>query len=55
MKDTNKEVLVDLDGYTDHILTIKKLTVDTYGQALTDYCHANIFPGIASGLMFLFF
>ena len=53
MEEINKDTIVDLDGYTDHILTIKKLTVDTYGQALTDYCHANIFPGIASGLMLL--
>lgn len=53
MKDTNKNALAELDAYTAHIQTIKKLTVDTYGKALTEYCHNNVLPTIAKGLMLL--
>ena len=55
MEDTNKEALAELDAYAAHIETIKKLTIDTYGLALTEYCHNNILPTISRGLMLLHF
>ena len=42
-----------LAEYTKHVLQIKKMTIDTYGAALTEHCHKNILPGISFGLVML--
>lgn len=42
-----------LQEYNNHVETIKKLTVDTYGEDLTNYCHANFLPSISRAIMLL--
>jgi hypothetical protein len=42
-----------LKDYNSHVETIKKLTIDTYGEELTGFCYANFLPKISQGLILL--
>jgi len=42
-----------LREYDLHVQKIKKLTVDTYGAALTKHCNDTLLPAFSAGIMML--
>lgn len=42
-----------LAEYNKHVEEIKKLTVDTYGAELTDYCTSKLIPVFSTGLIMI--